>query len=58
MSTEQILVVEDDAVAQLDIQAALERAGYQVAGIAVSGEEAIRLEIGRASCRERGCLYV
>lgn len=38
---ERILVVEDDAIARLDIQAALERAGYEVAGLAVSGEEAI-----------------
>lgn len=39
---EKILVVEDDAVARLDIQAALERAGYEVIGMASSGEEAIR----------------
>ena len=42
MGTEKILVVEDDAVARLDIQAALERAGYAVVGIAVSGGEAIQ----------------
>ena len=38
---EQILVVEGDAVARLDIQVALERIGYRVAGLAASGEEAI-----------------
>jgi len=43
MPTEKILVVEDDSVAQLDIQAALERAGYDVAGVVASGEEAIRM---------------
>lgn len=41
MGLEKILVVEDDAIARLDIQAALERAGYVVAGMAASGEEAI-----------------
>lgn len=41
MMQEQILVVEDDSIARLDIQAALERAGYVVAGMAASGEEAI-----------------
>ena len=43
MTTERILVVEDDAIARLDIHAALERAGYEVAGMAASGEEAISL---------------
>lgn len=43
MVKERILVVEDDAIAQLDIKTALERAGYLVAGVAVSGEEAIVL---------------
>jgi len=41
MGLEKILVVEDDAIARLDIQSALERAGYVVAGMAASGEEAI-----------------
>lgn len=41
MGQEKILVVEDDAVARLDIQAALDRAGYMVAGMAASGREAI-----------------
>ena len=43
MGMEKILVVEDDAVARLDIQVALERAGYTVAGMAASGKEAILL---------------
>ncbi|MDC0335492.1 response regulator [Pseudodesulfovibrio sp.] len=43
MGLEKILVVEDDAVARLDIQAALERAEYTVVGMAASGEEAISL---------------
>jgi len=41
--SERILVVEDDAIARLDINAALERAGYEVTGMAASGEEAIEL---------------
>ncbi|QJB58040.1 hybrid sensor histidine kinase/response regulator [Pseudodesulfovibrio sp. zrk46] len=41
MGMEKILVVEDDALARLDIQSALERAGYVIAGMAASGEEAI-----------------
>jgi CheY-like chemotaxis protein len=43
MPIEKILVVEDDPIAQLDIKAALERAGYAVSGVAVSGVEAIRM---------------
>lgn len=43
MAMERILVVEDDAVARLDIQSALERGGYLVAGTATSGEKAIQL---------------
>lgn len=42
MGMERILVVEDDAIARLDIQAALERSGYIVAGMVASGEEAIQ----------------
>lgn len=42
MPHERILIVEDDAVARLDIQAALERSGYVIAGTASSGREAIR----------------
>ncbi|WP_243546668.1 hybrid sensor histidine kinase/response regulator [Pseudodesulfovibrio tunisiensis] len=43
MPTERILVVEDEPISQLDITAALERAGFEVAGVAASGEEAISL---------------
>ena len=43
MPTENILLVEDDAVARLDIQVALERAGYGVVGYAASGEKAIEM---------------
>jgi signal transduction histidine kinase len=43
MPTNKILVVEDDAVAQLDIRLALERAGYGVIGMTGSGEEALVL---------------
>ncbi|WP_319585133.1 response regulator [uncultured Pseudodesulfovibrio sp.] len=41
MPTTKILVVEDNAVAQLDIKLALERAGYGVIGMTGSGEEAL-----------------
>ena len=43
MPSEKILIVEDDAVARLDIEAALNRAEYSVAGSAASGERAIEL---------------
>ncbi|QGY40899.1 response regulator [Pseudodesulfovibrio cashew] len=43
MHSERILVVEDDPLARLDIQTALERAGYEVAGMAASGCEAIEM---------------
>ncbi|CCH47305.1 hybrid sensor histidine kinase/response regulator [Pseudodesulfovibrio piezophilus] len=43
MGTEKILVVEDDAIARLDIQNALERTGYEVVGLASSGMEAISM---------------
>lgn len=43
MSSEKILLVEDDSIARLDITVALERAGYEVAGYASSGEKAIEL---------------
>lgn len=38
----KILVVEDEAIVALEIQNTLERNGYQVVGLANSGEEAIR----------------
>ncbi|WP_207259705.1 hybrid sensor histidine kinase/response regulator [Desulfovibrio sp. Huiquan2017] len=43
MPTSKILVVEDDALAQLDIKLALERAGYDVVGMTCRGEEALSL---------------
>jgi len=43
MNSERILVVEDDSIARFDIGAALERAGYEVVGMASTGEEALEL---------------
>ncbi len=43
MASERILVVEDDSLARMDIQAALERAGYSVIGMVGTGEEAIEM---------------
>lgn len=43
MSTSRILIVEDESIVALDIQARLKHLGYQVVGIADSGEEAIKL---------------
>ncbi|WP_319543683.1 response regulator [uncultured Pseudodesulfovibrio sp.] len=43
MPTETILLVEDDIMARLDIQSALDRAGYGVVGHAVSGDSAIEM---------------
>jgi PAS domain S-box-containing protein len=42
MSTPQILIVEDKAIIAKDIQATLEKAGYQVLGTASRGETAVR----------------
>lgn len=43
MANVRILLVEDDAIARLDVQTALDKGGYEVAGMAASGEEAIIL---------------
>lgn len=43
MAKERILIVEDDAIAGMDVRAALERVGYDVAGVTDSGEDVIRL---------------
>lgn len=43
MSPSEILIVEDESIVALDLEARLVRMGYQVVGIAFSGEEAIRL---------------
>jgi PAS domain S-box-containing protein len=39
----RILIVEDEAVVAADLQASLERLGYDVLGIADTGEEAVRM---------------
>jgi PAS domain S-box-containing protein/putative nucleotidyltransferase with HDIG domain len=43
MSKGRILVVEDEAIVALDIQARLVRLGFEVVGHAATGEEALRL---------------
>ena len=40
MAPIKVLIVEDEAIIALDIQCALERAGYEVTGIATSGDDA------------------
>ncbi len=43
MSQNTILIVEDEAIVAEDLKAMLNKLGYRVAGIAASGEEALRL---------------
>ena len=43
MSQTTILIVEDEAIVAADLAGKLERLGYEVAGIAASGEEAIAM---------------
>jgi len=43
MAKSRIMVVEDEPIAAMDIQAGLEDLGYEVPAVASSGEEAIRL---------------
>ncbi|MCB0322796.1 MAG: response regulator [Bdellovibrionales bacterium] len=43
MSQTAIVIVEDEAVVALDIQERLEDLGYEVAGVASSGEDALRM---------------
>lgn len=43
MSTNKILIVEDEAVVSLDIARRLEKMGYEVIGRLASGEEALEL---------------
>lgn len=49
----RILVVEDDFLVAMQIESALTEAGFEVAGVASSGEEAIELALS-----ERPCLVV
>src|SRR4051794_35614499 len=41
LMNERILVVEDELIVQFDLQRRLERLGYEVAGVASRGEEAV-----------------
>ncbi len=41
MASEKILIVEDEGIVVLHIKKALERLGYQVSGVASTGEDAI-----------------
>ncbi len=43
MSKERILIVEDEMIIALSIQKTLERLGYSVPGIAITGEDAISM---------------
>jgi CheY-like chemotaxis protein len=43
MPTEKILIVEDEAIVSLEIQEKLKDLGYPIAGIAASGEEAVKM---------------
>ncbi|AVA24966.1 response regulator [Rhizobium sp. LEGMi198b] len=47
MSNDTILIVEDDFFIAMDVEATLTAAGYSLAGIASSAEEAIRLAVAR-----------
>ncbi len=44
-TTGPILIVEDDFLVSLEIEAALAEAGFEIAGVAVSAEEAIELAL-------------
>lgn len=48
MTKSRILVVDDERIVNLDIQGALVRLGYEVAGAAFSGEDALRLALSAA----------
>ena len=45
MTSRKILIVEDEMIAALDLRNQLCRLGYQVPGLAKSGEEAVRLAL-------------
>ena len=43
MATTRIVVIEDEQIVSKDIQFRLKRFGYEIAGAAASGEEAVAL---------------
>jgi DNA-binding NtrC family response regulator len=43
VTSARILIVEDEQIVAVDLEGQLERLGYQVAGLAVSGEDACRM---------------
>jgi DNA-binding NarL/FixJ family response regulator len=43
MATARILIVEDEGLVAEDIRETLVRQGYQIAGVVISGEQAVRL---------------
>jgi signal transduction histidine kinase len=47
MPDARILIVEDESIIALDIKTSLQHAGYSVAGVASSGEEAIALALAQ-----------
>ena len=54
MAKAKILVVEDEALVAKDIQNTLKGLGYDVAAIALSGEEAIKKSEALPSWQRRG----
>ncbi len=53
MSKTTVLIVEDEAIVAADLAGRLQRLGYEVAGVAAKGEEAVEL-----ACRFRPCLVL
>jgi two-component system, response regulator PdtaR len=47
---ERILVVEDDFLVAMQMEAALTEAGFEIAGVASSGEDAIELAMSQRPC--------
>ena len=43
VSEEKVLIIEDETITALELQNKLESWGYEVVGLAGSGEEAIRI---------------
>src|SRR3546814_19386275 len=62
----RILIIEDEPIIAMDIEMIVRDLGHEVVAVATTHREAVAeaqahqpgLEIGRASCRERGCQYV